>query len=516
MRQTNAVGDARQNGRRVFAVLSVFCGICFMLVLGIVVFGQRRLNAVYQTNMLLPNLALLPMAAALLLGLWAVRERTQRRALNIRGSWFLAGYFAALLLLQLLVARSLWFYPGWDVETVYQTAFTIVGGGAIDRAYFAECPNNAGIAVVLSIPLWIAGRLGKDVPYTVLVYLSVLLVNLACFVCMLCVRKVTESRITWVFALALCTVWIGLSLMITVPYSDTFAILFPILALYVYLSRKLPLFVKWLLIALLCFLGASIKPTALIFLFALVLVSGLQKVLHCRGKDQWKRVLVVLAALMIGAAPGYLWNRAAIRYTAGDTNPEQQRGIAHFLMMGMNGDTFGGHDPEDVAYSSSFVTNSERTAANLARAWERVAGRGLAGNLYFFAAKTYKAFGDGTMAQSKSFLIMEAPVRDGRWGTLLKRVFYADGEYNAAFQTVQQILWLCILLLLPAAMLGKARKRKVTAVLAVTVTGLGLYLLLFEVWPRYLYLYAPVFVVLAAIGLDTMRQHRIPRIVNPE
>ena len=516
MRQANAVKDARQNGQRVFGVLSVLCGICFIGAPAIVVFGQNTFNMAYQTNMLLSNAVLLPIAIALLLGLWALRERTERRAFDSRSNWFLVSYFAALLLLQLLVARSLWFYPGWDVQAVYETAVAIAGGGVIDQVYFATYSNNAAISIVLSLPLWIAGQLGKDVPYTVLVYLSVLLVNLACFVCMLCVRRLTKSRVTWIFALVLCTAWIGLSLIITVPYSDTFAILFPILALYVYLCRKLPPFIQWMLISMLCLLGASIKPTVLIILLAFVLVSGVQQVLYCRGRKQWKRVLIVLAALIIGAAPGYLWNRAAIRYMAGDANPQQQHTIAHFLMMGMNGDTYGGHDTEDVAYSSSFATNRERTKANLARAWERVSSRGFAENLRFFATKTYKAFCDGTMAQSKSFLMMEVPVRDDWWGTLLARIFYAEGDYNAVFQTVQQILWLCILLLLPVAMFGVARRQKITAILAVTVLGLGLYLLLFEVWPRYLYLYTPIFVVLAAIGLDTLRQHRMDSAPKPD
>ena len=33
---------------------------------------------------------------------------------------------------------------------------------------------------------------------------------------------------------------------------------------------------------------------------------------------------------------------------------------------------------------------------------------------------------------------------------------------------------------------------------------LAAYLLLFEVWPRYLFVYAPLFVVLAALGLERL------------
>ena len=36
----------------------------------------------------------------------------------------------------------------------------------------------------------------------------------------------------------------------------------------------------------------------------------------------------------------------------------------------------------------------------------------------------------------------------------------------------------------------------------VTLIGLTAYLLLFEVWPRYLFLYAPFFVILSSLAFD--------------
>ena len=512
MRQLNTVAESRRGGHRVFGVLSVLGGMYFTWVLGVVVFGQDRFFAAYQTNTLVSNLLLLPLALLPVLGLWAVKARAPRRhALPLRSNGFLLGYFAALLLIQLLVARSLWFYPGWDVETVYQTALDIVEGGAIDHEYFAAYTNNAALSLLLSIPLWIAGRLGKDVPYTVLVYLSTLMVNAACFICMLCVRKLTKSRAAFLTALALCTCWIALSLTMTIPYTDTYAVLFPILALYVYLSRRLPLFWKWALISLICVFGSTIKPTVLIILLALALVLGIGKAVNARGRAAWKRVLTVAAALIIGATPGLAWKLASVQYLAGEANPQQQHSLTHFLMMGLNGNTYGGYSTGDAEYSASFATLTQRRQANLAVAWERVSGCSLSENLSFFTAKAYKAFGDGSMAQNKSYLVLEMPARTGWWAALLGDIFYADGQYNAVFQTAQQALWLLILLLILAAIFGKSRNKSVTAILAVTLTGLGFYLMLFEVWPRYMYLYSPVFVVLAGMGADTVRQLRYAR-----
>jgi len=507
MRQSGSEMKARHDGRRVFRVLSALCGGYFLWVLGVVVFGQTAYAAAYQTNMLASNLLLLPFVLLLLLGLWAIPARTGGPLkFDIRSNGALAGWFAALLIVQLLVAHSLWFYPGWDVESVYQAAFALAESGAVEKEYFALCPNNAALAMLLSVPLTVAARLGKDVPYTVLVYLSELLVNLSCLLAMLCVRTLTKSRAAWMGALLLCTGWIALSLIATVPYTDSFAVLFPVLALYVYLRKKLPPFAKWLLIAFICFAGSAIKPTALILLLAMALVLGVRTLLTGALRTGWKRVLVIITALALGAAGGILLQRAAVAYMSGEVVPQAQLSETHYLMLGMNGDSLGGHTDADVAYSTSFATLSERRQASLARAWERLSSRSFAENLTFFSAKLYKAFGDGTMAQSKSFLVMEQPARTGWWAALLQQVYFTDGRYNALFQTVQQVFWLFILLLMPVAMFGKSGNQKVTAVLAVTLTGLGMYLMLFEVWPRYLYLYSPVFVVLAAIGIDTLRR----------
>ena len=39
---------------------------------------------------------------------------------------------------------------------------------------------------------------------------------------------------------------------------------------------------------------------------------------------------------------------------------------------------------------------------------------------------------------------------------------------------------------------------------ALSLLGLTAYQLLFEVWPRYLFLYAPLFLVLALLGVEKM------------
>lgn len=162
---------------------------------------------------------------------------------------------------------------GWDVAYVYGTAEELARGQALSNAdYFSLCPNNAPLTLLQAIPLWVAVKLGLAVPFVVLPYLDAVLLNLTAYLCLLCVRRLTSSRFAQGLALAVATAWIAVSPYLLYPYTDTYSILFPVLALYLYLSCHRPA-LKWFLISLVCFFGGSIKPTVLIFLIALVLLG---------------------------------------------------------------------------------------------------------------------------------------------------------------------------------------------------------------------------------------------------
>ena len=491
-------------GDRLVCVLSIIAGAFFVFVFGVIVIGQQWFSFAYLQEKLLQNYWLLLLAVVfIVLSLLVRRISLKRLPIILRGNTFLIIYFAVLLIIQLLITRSVWFYAGWDVETVYSTALNIASGLPIANDYFKSCPNNAPIALLLSYPLRTALWLGKDVPYSVLPYLSTVMVNLACFICMLCVRKATKSLYALLGALALTTVWIGFSLISTIPYTDTFSILFPILVIFVYMS-KLHLFPKAFFMSFIAFLGASIKPTVLIALFMPVVMVVLAIITEqSKMKIKWARIGLVVLALFIGAIPGRLWTQYATAELAGSANPPEKQGITRFLLMGMNSDTYGGHDARDVEYSASFDSPQARREAELSLAWERFSGRSIAENMEFFSIKTYKAFGDGTMASSNSFFDLYVPPRKDTLAVFLSSLLYRSGSRNALLQTIQQTIWLMVLIFVIVALLSKSRYQALTALLGFTLLGVGCYQLLFEVWPRYLYLYMPIFVLLAVIGMGS-------------
>lgn len=385
------------------AVWSALAGAMFVLVLALLTLGQPALSRYYQNLSLAGNLALAPAAlAAVSLLLWgrARLEAADARPGGRGALWRMRALFAAVLAVQLVVARCAWYKMGWDIANVYTTAEELARGQALTASdYFRLCPNNAPLTILQAVPMWVAVKLGLAVPFVVLPYLDAVLLNLTAYFTVRCAQRITPSRWARGFAAAVSILWIALSPYVLYPYTDTWAVLFPVLALYAWLTVRRPA-IRWGLISLACFAGAAVKPTVLIVLIALGLLA-LCRFLGRRdfSAAAWKRALAVLAALVLGAVPGQAFQRAATAYLAGSAVPQEQLSETHYLMLGMNGETYGGHSPDDVTFSQSFESLTDRQQANLQRAWERVCEKGLWGNVRFFTIKLYKAYADGSFAR---------------------------------------------------------------------------------------------------------------------
>lgn len=489
----------RQCFAAVPAVISLLASVMLICLLLLVMVGEDALSFAYSGLSFVSSRIL--GVAAIGLSLLLMRQSSRAKPAPERPVWQLAVLFGLVLIVQFVIARSCWFPLAWDPGASHTAAEEIARGLPLSMPdYFKLCPNNAPLTVLLAIPLWVAVKIGLAVPYVVLPYINAVLLNLSAFAAVLCVRKMTRNSFARGFALTVSIGWIALSPYILYPYTDTFSIPFPVLALLVFLYVRKPV-LKWFLISLLCFFGASIKPTVLIVFIALAVLGVCSFLAQKAEKGWWKRAAALLAAVVLGAAPGLAFQRGATVLMTGSAKPEEQLSMTHYLMLGMNGETCGGHSQADVEFSQSFDTLAERQKANLQRAWERVDDRSITENIGFLLVKAYKAYADGSFASHSSFLEMNIPERKDAISIFLRRLYHKNGDLMLWCQTLAQMLWLGMLVLCAAAAFRHWQKPAV-ALLCLTLIGLTAYLLLFEVWPRYLFLYAPFFVILSSLAFD--------------
>lgn len=168
-----------------------------------------------------------------------------------------------------------------------------------------------------------------------------------------------------------------------------------------------------------------------------------------------------------------------------------------------------------MTFSQSFESLTDRQQANLQRAWERVCEKGLWGNVRFFTIKLYKAYADGSFAANSSFLDLEIPRRTDTLSTFGSQPLPSPRQPQPAVPHAG-----------PGPVAGGAgavrgcRRLRAAAApeaqaLTLAILGATAYLLLFEVWPRYLFVFAPLYVLLATMALDrplfALRRRKAPK-----
>lgn len=477
----------------------------FSLIFIIVVFVDRSVDYLGSSVSILPNLiSILIITALLVLGM-RYRER-------IKIKFTLKAILIAHLILfivQVLIAYSVYFYTGWDAATVRNTAFQmiehadkLIGPFAM---YYSYHVNQTTIAIFLSYIMRFFYDFGIGNYYFGTVLVSVLFVWLSSLFLTLSVRKLSKSDSTTLFAFFLFMFLGALSPWITIPYSDTYAILFPSFALflYVYTRETNWYFPALFLISLASIFGTLIKPQTIIILIAVVIVEFIQAFQH------WKKGTLILSVLLMSIlfaqkVTTEVYYKSIYTYDFGIVQGRNFT-YTHYLMTGLNPFTYGAYYEEDALLSYATGTVEEREAKNWEVIQNRLAEYGVLGYLDFSMHKILTNFNDGTFAwNGEGGFYVQTFDPTTPLSPFLKSLYYPDGNLHSIFFQFSQWLWLFVLGLIPLNLLNKDKSNKAKLVIILSVIGISLFTHLFEARARYLFLYLPFFVAAASFGFETM------------
>lgn len=408
----------------------------------------------------------------------------------------------ALLFVQCFIVRSTWFETDWDVRIMAR-----VDAPDTLFPYLSQYPNQAFLYGLFRIVAKIGLLLGIQSSYLSLVLGGCVCVTLAIWFSSQAARSVF-GYVAGYLTFAVSFYFAGLSPWILVPYSDSYGILCPSVVLFCYCclgNRR----AKWVLIAFFSLIGYSIKPTAIFVLFALLIVELCLAVfrrdaVRRRLKAVCNAAFGVLLSFALGLALAF-GTIAAVKSLGPDLDPEKAYSMTHFLMMGANTQTKGVYYEDDVIASQLCPDRASRRAMNI-QEWEsRIAEMGPLGLARLSLEKTLCNYADGTFAWAceGSFFWVTMHGDGGYFSDYYGIGSFSssdDGTANAKlFQDLSQITWL---LLLCGMVLGflrkKAERGELTAYLA--LVALAIFLMVFECRARYLYLYAPFFIMLGIAG----------------
>ena len=505
-------------------VLSAMAALILLHVLVAPLYGAYRYDRTHAAVAAALVAVVLPAAAWVLHRIvpWLEVHHWVRRAL-------VAAHALALVLVQLTVGRALAVYPGFDAGMVHMISHTTVLGQPLDAglaSYVAAYPNNWLLISVVqhAYDAWV-GLGGENVLLSAVVLNALALTSSVCLA-YLTARRMSRPATAYVL-LGLSWIFIGLSPWVAVAYSDTLAMPFTAAVLYLFsverTSDTQPLVrtLLWSAMAFLGVVGYHVKPTAVFVLGAVVVVALVAGPRPSRswvltGAVRAGAVLagVVLATVAVSAATD------GLRTTASSVDPSVRLDVSHFLKMGAQAqpgpynDYYGVYSEEDVTESRSLAPGGERTERNVERYLERVRDMGPLGYPQFLWHKAAWFTGDGSFfmwGEGGAVLDPMPWTATDDLSVGIRDWFFIGGDRWATLFAFWQGAWVVMLLLLALTPLARRDDvgGAVPAAARLSILMLLAFLLLFEARARYLVLYLPLVLLMAALTLDaiTTRVH---------
>jgi hypothetical protein len=510
-------------------LLSVVAGLVLLHVLVAPLYGPYRYS---RTHAVLAAVLFAVVLPALTLGVhrvvpWLEQHPWARRALVCANA-------AALVLVQYAVGNALAIPPGFDAGIVHTIAGTFalelpLGVGLPD--YMAAYPNNWLLISVLAhwYDLWLA--LGGQDVLTAAVVLNALALTISVCLTYLAARRMARPATAYVL---LCLSWlfIGLSPWVAVPYSDTLAMPFTAFVLFLFSLERADGAARWWRAVLWCAMAATgvvgyqVKPTAIFVLGAVALVAV------TAGRRPSRSTLLAGSAYAGAALAGVLLASAAVSVAVdgveataatSQVEPSFRLDASHFLKMGAQSkpgpynDYYGVYAEDDIAETRTLQPGLERTRFNVERYLERVADMGPVGYPKFLWGKATWFAGDGSFFMWGEGGMVLDPMPWTATDPLSRHLqdwFFLGGDHWPTTFATWQGAWIVVLLLLVLTPL--ARRDEVGAPVPdaarISLVLLIAFLLLFEARARYVVLYLPHVLLVAALTLDSLTGRATERV----
>lgn len=160
-----------------------------------------------------------------------------------------------------------------------------------------------------------------------------------------------------------------------------------------------------------------------------------------------------------------------------------------------------------MVFSGNIKDAKERREANLQESIRRIQSYGVLGIIKHLAEKMTFVYTDGTFAWGceGGFFDYAAPFPNTKMSLILRSYYYKDSNNYHLFKGFMQTIWLSVLTFNVLSGFRKCKTKKFT-VLYITILGITLYEMLFEARARYLYIFAPIYCLIAASGVDVVNE----------
>lgn len=412
-----------------------------------------------------------------------------------------------LFLIQIIISYEIAFASGWDAgEVSWQAGLVAAGESKLDNSYFSHYPNNVLITFLYSFAYRFMGLFGLRMYGAVIIIIfQCALSALAGYLLYQVSQKMFCSYRIAFFIWMVYALWIGFMPWYTVTYSDPVGIIFPIAIVWIYqwMENNKAVWKKSMLIGGLSFFGFQIKPTILILYIAILIIVILRLIKNEERDVRLRQLggLIVAFFVVFG-----VYQKIDLAKCMGfELNKERELTVTHFAMMGLSEKTNGVYDKDEVEYSLSFHNKMKRQEANVKMIKQRLEEYGFLGMVNHLAKKTLTNYNDGTFAWGKegNFFQEEIEKREEVFSEVLKNLYYNNGEKRTFLNTYMQFFHIMILLGVFMNLLYVSNKKNLSdlfMLMILSLVGIFLFVSMFEARARYLYVYAPLYILIGMQG----------------
>lgn len=424
-------------------------------------------------------------------------------------------YSSLIFIINIFLIYTYYFSTGWDPGfEILPNAYSLANDGVISNIYYYSMyPNNILITWVFSKIIILANLIGLvDYSGYLLIVFMVFVANVSGLILYKATALIFEKGIISKLAYVLYLGLVLLSPWISIPYSDTFGLIFPILILYVYIRVKRNLINNYLGIILISFIsviGYNIKPQTSIIFVAIVI----GELLFIKLKGTKNRNLIIrsmskgILAICSVILASFILTTSLSSVTK-DLKKSDNIGFLHFIKMGLNNKTNGIYYYNDVLESMEISDKESRDKYNVDIIKDRLKNFGALGYAEFLYKKTLINFNDGTFAWSvEGSFYKELNEEKGLMSLYTRNIYYESGKYHRYYQTFMQMIWITILFLMLFVCFGHKdchEQNKEKYVVMLTLLGLFFFELIFEARARYLFSNVPIFIMCAMYGLNNI------------
>lgn len=403
-----------------------------------------------------------------------------------------------LVLLQLFFIRYFQVNPTWDVGDVYRAALEQKDSFYALSDYFTiKYPNNIPLLIVFILGMRFLDLFGVTNYYFYFTFVNALVILLSMGgLYWLIHRHFGLVSATWASLLMLFMT--PLYMYVPIVYTDTLVMIFPILGLILYdlfyHSTDRRRYVYLILLGLVLSIGVLVKTNAIILVVAILI--------HYLMMNPMKRWIQLLIGI---ALPFFIVNtiyQSRISPLYPTEKSELGFPMTHWVMMGLDGN--GGYFHEDAEYTNSLklegLTNDQIKDIHLDRIKQQLSEYGVRGFLNHLHQKMNFTWAEGT------YFIPEKLSRQPIETNVYQAYVFGDKNhpYLYAVQAIQLVM--LGLMTISGVYLFKNRHAFVH-VMAITLFGNFLFLLIWETRSRYLVLYLPLMMMLCTYAMASLNKN---------